>query len=159
MPDMNTTRSNTAHDPALIVRALTSLEYAPLDAVDDAARRMARAPQLVTNLFAYVMAGKPSIDAALRAPAELFVGLPGGFSVASLVRDFGLSTVGAFLMASELVADTASAQTMLDTIIEEGYVRTMSDGVRALLYPPISDQYPVCPVSYTHLTLPTILRV
>lgn len=145
MTDSRMAGQRLAQDHALIVRALTALEYEPLGAIDSAASRMARAPQLVTAMLSFVMAGKPAVDYAGQRPAEVFTELPGGYSVASLVRDFGLSTVGAFLMASELVADTARAQDLLTTMIEEGFFTTTPDGLRALVHPPIAQEYPSCP--------------
>ena len=130
---------------AQIAVALNALDYTPVSGIQNAAMRMARAPELVQVLFIYLKAGKPAINYDTSTPNNLFMTLPGGYSVASLIRDFGLAPVGAFLMASEIVADTPSAQRMLIAIIEEGYIQVLPNGTRMIIRPPVADQYPSCP--------------
>ncbi len=145
MADSQQTQNPAHHPHAPIVKALADLGYEPAGALWEAASRMARAPEVVWIMLNYVKAGKPSINFTTKIPNDLFIELPGGYSVASLIRDFGFATVGAFLMASELVADTHEAEEMLTTMIEEGYFMITSTGVRAFVFPPISKQYPSCP--------------
>lgn len=130
---------------AQIVMALKSLDYTPVSGIQNAAMRMSRAPELVQVMFIYLKAGKPAINYNANTPTNLFMTLPGGYSVASLIRDFGLAPVGAFLMASEIIADTPSAQRMLITIIEEGYIKILPNGTRMIICPPVAYQYPSCP--------------
>jgi len=128
-----------------IASALRELGYEDGPMLWDAARRMATAPALTEDMFAYIAAGKPEVKAGRPIPRMLSRQLPGNYTVASLMLDLGLSPVGAFLLGAELINNTPAAIGVIEKLIEEGYYITLSDGKRALVYPPISEKYPSCP--------------
>ncbi len=128
-----------------IASALKELGYSEGPMLWDAARRMAITPALTEDMFAYIAAGKPKVEAGQPSPRMLSRQLPGNYTVASLMLDLGLSPAGAFLLGAELVNNTPAALKMIEKMIEEGYCIMLPDGKRALVYPPISEKYPSCP--------------
>ena len=83
MSSSRQTQNPQQHPHASIVKALATLGYEPAGAIWNAASRMARAPELVQVMLDYVN-----------------IKIPGGYSVASLIRDFEFTSVGAFMMAN-----------------------------------------------------------
>ena len=138
-------RDPSRHPLLPVAAALAALDYAPPARLWDATQRMARAPELVLDLLDYVQAGKPAADYAAGTPRALFRALPGGHSVATLMRDLELEPVGAFLLGAELVADTEAAQAIITKRIQEGYWKTLPDASRAFVVLAIAEQYPSCP--------------
>jgi predicted amidophosphoribosyltransferase len=143
----NTTGQHPQYDPQLqpYVDALQALGYSPESGLADAATRLARTPELLADIRAYLKSGKPAVDEQTKTPAELFRPLPGNYNVAGLIRDFQLEPTGAFLMASDLMADTERAIKRLDQIIEEGFWKMLPDGSYAKVVLPVSERYPACP--------------
>ena len=143
----NTTRQHLQVDPQLqpYVAALQALGYSPESGLAEAAARLGRSPELLADIHAYLKSGIPVVDEQSKTPAELFRPLPGNYCVAGLVRDFQMEPTGAFLMASDLLADTARAIKRLDQIIEEGYWKVLPDGSYARVVLPVSERYPACP--------------
>ncbi|MDP2991642.1 MAG: zinc ribbon domain-containing protein, partial [Kiritimatiellota bacterium] len=125
--------------------ALLALGYSPESRLASAAARLGRTPELLADIHAYLKSGKPADDEPAKTPAELFRPLPGNYCVAGLIRDFQLEPTGAFLMASDLLADTAQAIKMLDHIIEEGFWKMLPDGSYVRVVLPVSERYPACP--------------
>jgi RNA polymerase subunit RPABC4/transcription elongation factor Spt4 len=128
-----------------INNAMLQLGYAPRRMLWDAALRMARSPDLASDMIAYVDAGMPPQDMTARTPVMLFRSLPGNYTVASLIRDFGFRPVGAFLLATDLVHDPQKTLALLKTFIEHGYWVMSPDGKHELRYPPVSGSFSRCP--------------
>ncbi|GEM_PF-1090671 len=128
-----------------IASALKELGYNEGPMLWDAARRMAIAPALTEDMFAYIAAGKPKVEVGQQIPSMLSRILPGNYTVASLMLDLGLSPAGAFLLGAELITNTPAALRVIERIIEEGYCETLPDGRRVMVNPPIAEKYPSCP--------------
>jgi len=134
-----------------VVNALKALGYKPESALWPAALRMTRDPSLLSDLLEYVQAGQPPLESDKPVPPQLARVLPGGYTVASLAKDFRFEVVGAFLMASELLADKNKATALLQKFIERGYWKTMPDGTRVKVHIPAAQKYSRCPVCGKHL--------
>ncbi len=128
-----------------IAYALRCLGYAPLARLGDAASRMAQTPDMARDMMEYHQAGQPAIDYQARTPVSLFRPLPDGHTVASLCRDFELSVVGGFLLASELLVSPEEARETMRKATELGVWRTLEPGVRAHVYLPAAQGFPACP--------------
>jgi len=128
-----------------VVNALKSLGYKPESALWPAALRMTRDLNLLSDLLGYVQVGQPPLKNGETVPPQLTRILPGGYTVASLVENFKFEIVGAFLMASELLADKSKAMALLQRFIERGYWKTMSDGTRVKVVLPAAKKHPRCP--------------
>lgn len=131
--------------------ALVRLGYGSGTRTWDAAFRLLRAPDVARDLVTYVEKGAPAIDYHARTPADLFRALPGGYSVAVLIRDFDIPDAGAFLVAANLVLDPGETEKILNTIVQDGYRITGSDGKPKVWDAPVSMTYPHCPVCGTVL--------
>jgi len=108
-------------NPALpVAEAIIRLGYKPESGIWSAALRMMRTPDLAGDMIAWVAAGKPGISYPDNTPAELFRPLPGGLTVAHLIRDFQLRPVGAFLLASDMVTSPDTTLALLRRFAEEG---------------------------------------
>lgn len=132
--------------PALpVAYALAALGYEPKAGLWSAAIRIHRSPVLAGDLLAYVEAGMPQPVYADKSPSSLFRPLPGGYTVASLVQDYGVTVTGAFLLASDLFADPGKARDLIDRFTREGYWVFDGKGMHVLKFPPIRDRMKVCP--------------
>lgn len=126
-------------NPALpVAKALAKMGYRPESGVFDAAQRMLRTPDLAKTLMMYADAGQPAIDFERSIPGILFTPLPHGYSIAVLVRDFGLKPVGAFLLASDLIIKPEETNALLERILRDGVWITDTDGKRGLFRPRLS---------------------
>jgi hypothetical protein len=108
-------------NPALpAAEAIIRLGYKPESGIWSAALRMMRTPDLAGDMIAWVAAGQPGISYPDNTPTALFRPLPGGLTVASLIRDFRLKPVGAFLLASDLETSPDKTLALLRRFAEEG---------------------------------------
>ena len=107
--------------PALpVAEAIIRLGYKPESGIWSAALRMMRTPDLAGDMTAYVAAGQPEISYTENTPPSLFRPLPGGMTVAYLVRDFKFRPVGAFLLAADLVTRPDQTLALLKKFAENG---------------------------------------
>lgn len=129
-----------------IETALQAIGYSPIDALDEAAGRIAAQPAVVEALAAYMEAGSPPMAVAAGKVTALAEKLPGryGLTIARLSTALGLDPSGCFLLAAELYKDPASGDELITTMLEEGYWREISPGLRAHSWPPASQSLPVC---------------
>ena len=86
----------------------------------------------------------PQPHHADKSPAFLFRSLPGGYTVASLVQDYGVTVTGGFLLASDLLADPEKARDLIDRFTREGYWVFDGKGMHVLKFPPVRDRMKVC---------------
>jgi predicted RNA-binding Zn-ribbon protein involved in translation (DUF1610 family) len=127
--------------PALpIAEALMKLGYRPKNGVWNAALRMARTPDLAKDMMIFVNAGQPAINYQESVPQILFRALPLGYSIATLIQDFGLKPVGAFLIASDLIVNLPATKALLDGFARNGVWITDPSGKHGLFTPPASDR-------------------
>lgn len=125
--------------PALpVAETLMKLGYRPENGVWNAALRMARTPDLARDMMIFVNAGQPAINYQDSVPKILFRPLPLGYSVATLIQDFGLKPVGAFLIASDLIVNPTATKALLDGFARDGVWITDPGGKHALFTPPAS---------------------
>ncbi|ACB01158.1 MULTISPECIES: zinc ribbon domain-containing protein [Cyanophyceae] len=128
-----------------LATAIANLGYQPTSLLWNATQRMAQVPGLAQDLLAYVKAGSPPPDFSQQQPASLFKPLPGGYSVATLIRDYQFQAIGAFLIAVELSLRPDQGKALLNYFLHRGYWRTNTDGSRDLIFPPLTEQLPQCP--------------
>jgi hypothetical protein len=129
--------------PALpVAEALVKLGYQPKNGVWNAALRMARTPDLAKDMMIFVNAGQPAINYQESVPKILFRALPLGYSIATLIQDFGLKPVGAFLIASDLIVNPAATKALLDGFARNGVWITDPSGKHSLYTPPASARVP-----------------
>ncbi len=125
----------TVHDEACAL--LTAIGYQPASRLADAAMRLAQAPDILTDLRAFVAAGQPPADYNTRTPPCLFRPLPLALCVADLMREAQLAASGAFLMAARLISDPARGESLLLSMVENGVWHVADDGTRSLRFPPL----------------------
>ena len=158
---MTEERKESTMDPAYVAEmfpvlkeTLLRLGYRPEGLAWEAALRMARTPDLASDMILFLKAGMPQPDFDRQTPKILFRPLPRNYTVASLIRDFGFRPVGAFLMASDLIADPEKAQHLLLKFISEGYWINTPQGTHELRFPPVAARYPRCPECDAVLSAP-----
>ena len=139
-PSMNREEYEKAmtHPALPIATALVKMGYQPETGVWNAALRMSRTPDLAKDMMLFVDAGQPAINYQDSVPQILFRELPLGYSIATLIQDFGLKPVGAFLIASDLIVNPAATKALLDGFARNGVWITDSSGKHGLFTPPAS---------------------
>jgi hypothetical protein len=133
-------REQILRHPALpVAGAILRLGYKPESGIWSAALRMMRTPDIANDLIAYVAAGYPADRAPEKIPPQLLRSLPHGMTVASLIRGFRFRPVGAFLIASDLVASPEPTLRLLGKFIKDGVWVTDDAGRHSLmLVPPVA---------------------